>query len=87
MSTFRPTVDPAYAEKMKAVARTIDEFFNGKKKGAERTVGFCLLVFPFGGEPGQRVNYMSNADRRDMVVAIKELLARFEGFDPEEGHA
>jgi hypothetical protein len=88
MSTHRPTIDPAYAEGMKVVARTIDEIFNGDKKGPARTVGFCLLVFPFGGEPGQRINYLSNAERRDMITAMKELLARFEGFDPAgEGHA
>ena len=79
MSTFRPTVDPEYAARMKAVARTVDEFFNGDKKGPARTVGFCLLVFPFGGDPGQRVNYMSNANRQDMIVAMKELIANFEG--------
>jgi hypothetical protein len=84
MSTFRPTIDPAYREKMKAMAMAVDEFFNGDKRGNDREVGFCLLVFPFAGlgDPGQeRINYISNADRANMITAMKELIGRFEGRD------
>jgi hypothetical protein len=38
-----------------------------------------LLVAPFGGKPGQRVNYVSNSDRGDMIAMMREVLARFEG--------
>ena len=38
--------------------------------------GFILLAFPFGGDPGQRMIYASNADRRDVVNALKEWLIK-----------
>jgi len=72
-------IEPQYIEKMNALARAIDELFNGDLKGANRKVGFVLMVYNFGDEPG-RCNYISNgADRRDVVVLMKEMIARFEG--------
>lgn len=41
--------------------------------------GFALLVFPMNEPINGRINYISNARREDMVVALKELLARWEG--------
>jgi len=38
--------------------------------------GFALLVFDFNS-PG-RMNYISNAQRADMVNALKELITKFE---------
>lgn len=38
-----------------------------------------LLVAPFNASQGSRVNYVSNAERADMLTALKELVARFEG--------
>ena len=49
--------------------------------------GFALLVFGLNDAPG-RMNYISNANREDMLAALKELIARFEGrYTEEEGHA
>jgi hypothetical protein len=80
-------IEPRYREKMNALARVLDEFFNGEAKGADRKVGFVLLVFPFGAEDG-RCNYISNgADRRDIVTMLKEQIKRFEGQPDMEGHA
>ena len=42
-------------------------------------IGFALLQFEFGGGDKARVNWISNAERGDMIVALKELVARFEG--------
>jgi hypothetical protein len=71
-------IEAAYTEKMNAIAAALDELFNGAAKGADRKTGFVLLVFPFGGDG--RCNYISNgADRRDIVVLMKEQIARFEG--------
>lgn len=36
--------------------------------------GFILLAFPFGNDPHGRMIYASNADRRDVVNALKEWL-------------
>ena len=42
----------------------------------EDNMGFALLVFDFG--PGGRMNFISNANRRDMVKAMKELIENLE---------
>ena len=72
---------------MLAVAHVLDELFNGEAKGAARTIGFLLLVFPFGESEG-RCNYISNgADRKDIVTMMKEQIKRFEGQPEMEGRA
>lgn len=72
---------------MNALAAGLDEILNGDKRGAARETGFVLLVFPFGEKEG-RCNYISNgADRRDIVVMMKEQIARFEGQPEMSGHA
>lgn len=81
-------IEPALRELMQSVARGLDDVFNGDRRGKDRKVGFVLLVFPFGSGDG-RCNYISNgADRRDIVVMLKEQISRFEGMaEPKEGHA
>src|SRR5215203_2923156 len=80
-------VDEEYHTKMIAVAEVIDEFFNGKDKAQDRKTGFVLMVFPFGDTTG-RCNYMSNgADRKDIVVLMREMIARFSGQPEISGKA
>lgn len=80
-------IEKDYLEKMNHLARALDEFFNGKAKGAERKTGFCLMVYDFGEGPG-RCNYISNgADRKDVVTLMKEMIARFEGQPEIKGEA
>lgn len=80
-------IDPAYIEKMNNVAQGLDDVFNGSLRGNKRKVGFVLLVFPFGDDTG-RCNYISNgADRKDIVVMLKEQIKRFEGQPEMEGKA
>ena len=71
-------IDPAYHEKMNRLAQAIDQLFNGDKRGKDREVGFVVIVFPFDNHEG-RTNYISNADRDDVVTMLKHQLARFEG--------
>jgi len=72
-------IEPKHHRTMNAVAAGLDTIFNGDAKGNDRQVGFVLLVFPFGDNSG-RANFISNgADRKDLVVLFKELIARFEG--------
>jgi hypothetical protein len=85
MSTHGP-VDSQLVAAMNKLALLIDGTFNGEAKGEERKWGFCLLAFPFDNIDG-RMNYISNGNRADIIVALKELLARFEGRHPEEGGA
>ena len=74
-------VEAQYVRQMNAVASTIDELFNGDDKGKDRKVGFILLVFPFSEAEttGQgRCNYISNAERDDVVKLLKDQIKRFE---------
>lgn len=71
-------IQPKHYAQMNAIAHTLDEIFNGME--GEKRYGFCLLVFEFGTPgPGSRMNYISNAKREDMVVALREFLANHEG--------
>lgn len=80
-------IEGAYQEAMVEMARFLDHHFNGEAKGGARKTGFVLLVFPVGSGNG-RCNYISNgADRRDVVVLLKEQLARFEGQAEVSGRA
>jgi hypothetical protein len=74
--------DPIAAEwrqEMNDVAALLDEYFNGR--GHPKRVGFALLTYNFG-EAGC-VNYIGNGVRGDVLVALKELVARWEGRDSE----
>jgi hypothetical protein len=80
-------IEAEYAQMMEAMARALDEMFNGPTKDKNRKTGFVLLVFPFDGHEG-RCNYISNgADRTDIVTLFKEQIKRFEGQAEQEGHA
>ena len=63
--------------KMNALGRVIDEIMNDTK--GTKQWGFALLVFPFAKEIESRMNYLSNAERDDMIVAMKEFISRYEG--------
>jgi hypothetical protein len=77
-------VDPEYLEKMRVLARGIDHHFNGSSSPASpKKIGFILMVFPFGDGEG-RCNYMSNAERADVVRMLKEQIRRFETQEAEE---
>ena len=40
--------------------------------------GFCLLTFPFGEQKNGEIMYVSNANREDIVKAMKEWIDRTE---------
>lgn len=69
---------------MNAIASSLDSVFNGK---GPKKVGFVVLVMPFGGPDGARTNYISNASRADVLVMLKEVVARFEGQPEQSGRA
>jgi hypothetical protein len=79
-------IEEAYREKMNHLGALIDEFFNGDLRGKDRKVGFCLMLFNFDDGAG-RANYISNAERADVVTLLKEQLARFEGQPEMKGRA
>lgn len=71
--------DSKTTEFLQNAAKGLDMSLNGSTKAADRKNGFVLLVFPFDKPEGARTNYVSNADRADIVTALKEIVARFEG--------
>lgn len=72
-------IEAQFRETMNVIAKALDKILNEEAKGADRKVGFVLLVFPYEGHEG-RCNYVSNgADRRDIVLLMKEQIKRFEG--------
>lgn len=75
-------VDPKYREQLNRVAKSLDEAFNADER--PRRVGFALFIFEFGKIEGGRINYISNAPREDMLVAVREWLARAEGRVADE---
>jgi hypothetical protein len=68
---------------LQGIAKALDHGLNGDER--PKRVGFTVLLFNFGDE-GQ-VNYVSNADRADMIASMKSLLARWEGQPRQEGRA
>lgn len=70
---------------MQSMAYALDEVLN--ENGKPKKNGFVLLVFPFDGPEGQRTNYVSNGQRQDIIVALKEIVSRFEGQPHQSGRA
>jgi hypothetical protein len=62
-------IQQKYLEHMNAVMDALCDLFPGS--------GVALLVFEFGD--AKRINYISNAEREDMLIAMKEFVARNEG--------
>jgi hypothetical protein len=79
-------IEAKHRRMMNTLASTLDELFNGDATGGDRKTGFILMVFPFGNTDG-RANYISNAERADVVNMLKEQLARFEGQPEMMGKA
>jgi hypothetical protein len=70
-------IEPEFRAMMNELAADLDTLLNPGPKAAARTTGFVLLMFPFDRKG--RANYISNANRADVVTLLKEQLARFEG--------
>jgi hypothetical protein len=64
-------IEAAVHKQMEAIGSAIDDLL-------PEGWGFALLMFPLGDRAG-RMNYMSSANREDMIAALKELIANFEG--------
>ncbi len=76
-----------HAALMNKLGVLLDRAFNGNEQGEDRKNGFILIVFPFSEatEDEPRANYVSNASRDDVVIMLKEQVARFEGQSMEPG--
>ena len=68
------------AEYMGDLAKALDEILNPGMKGAQRKVGFAVLLYDFDTGPNaNNVNYVGNGDRKDVRAAMKEVIARWDG--------
>ena len=63
----------ATKEFLSTLAETLDEVL---EEYLGKRMGFAVLIFEFGA-PGV-ANYISNAERKDMIEALKETVERFE---------
>lgn len=63
-------IEATVRAQMQAMAEVIQD-------ALPKEYGFAFLVFKCGDKG--RMNYISNAPRDDMVCALKELVANFEG--------
>jgi len=80
MPNTQEPVEPEFKHKMIALSKVINEICNGEKKGDDREIGFCLLMFKFGeGCDSGRMNYISNSNREDMIKAMEEFIGRVKG--------
>ena len=57
--------------RLQNIARTIDDRLPDG-------FGFCLLTFPFGEHENAELMYVSNANRKDIVKAMKEWIEKTE---------
>lgn len=76
-------IQEQHREAMNRLAKSLDTTLNPVL--GEKHVGFVLLTAEFGHIDGGRVNYISNADRSDMLSMMKEFIARAEGRYVEAG--
>lgn len=71
-------VDERFREKLNGLARAIDKGFNPQFPSRPKTVGFVVLLFEFGEDPKGRCNYISNAEREDVIKLLREQADYFE---------
>lgn len=75
-------IEKEFLEVMNILGRSIDHVFNGKDP---KKIGFVLLAFSLGEPTSEsRINYISNSNRADVIVALKEFIANFEGRKMKE---
>jgi hypothetical protein len=86
-------IQPELRELMNAVARGLDDVFNGEGcKPEDKKVWFFLAAGGFDHAPEKtpdtsRFNYISNADKLDVRATLRDVLARLEARMFEGGRA
>jgi hypothetical protein len=74
-------------KRMHFLAPLVDRFLNGEDAGSSKArIGFVLMVSAFSKQP-EFCNYISNGRREDVIMLLKEQLARFEGQPEVSGRA
>ena len=84
---MKAQADAVLKAQLQGLCIGLDDVLNGADaRTPQAKNGLVLLVFPFGAT-GERVNYISNCQRKDVLVALKEIVARFEGQPRVVGRA
>ena len=63
------TPEIAISKELQKLAKNIDKKIH---KVAGQRLGFSLVIF--NNEPGARINYISNCDRKEVINALQSLL-------------
>jgi len=69
-------LEDKYKHPMYVFAKSFEQFI--KETWPELDSGFLVAMFDIGDKG--RFNYASNCNRDDIIVLLKEMLARFEGM-------
>ena len=68
-------IQDQHRHNMNVLAALLDDMLNGKVR--PKKIAFVLLVSEFGEHQDGRVNYISNADRKDTREMMEELIKRW----------
>lgn len=74
-------IQPEMHNFLNAMAKGLDIMFNGQDCPPDKKkTGFFLFAFDYNDGPEQgRMNYISNSNRADVLVSLKEMVAQLEG--------
>lgn len=72
---------------MQTLARLVDSAMCKMQSATGPKLGFALLVFELDKPQGSRTNYVGSCRREDILVALKEVVARWEGQPHQAGRA
>jgi hypothetical protein len=75
-------VNMAKLVRMEKVNREVGELIGRAIEQSGGGYGFALLMFSFGDEP--EMTWISNAERPDMINALKEFIEKSEQGDEDE---
>ena len=64
---------------MSSLAAGLDDILNPDRATSGSKFGFALMVYELNKPMDGGVNYVGNGAREDVLVAMKEVVARWEG--------
>ena len=79
-------IEQVLSKLMQSIGAILAEALSDHTKATGEKYGFALLMFGMTDKESNRMNYISNANREDMIAAMREFIARAEGryFDARE---
>ncbi len=72
---------------MRVVASNVEAGLNGRAKGADRKVGFTILVYPMPNTDGGCDMISNGASDAEVMMLFRTMLARMEGQAATAGSA